>query len=68
MRLRALSLLVVAGTSLTGLRLAGVSCGVVRSSGGGGCRVWSLAVLVVLEVLCVAGCGPAAWYLRVAPL
>ena len=66
MRLRVL-LLLVAGIRVTGLRFAGVSIGVVRSSGGGGCLVWSLAVLVVLEVLCFAGCWPAPWYLMVDP-
>ncbi len=50
-RLRELSLLVVAGTNVIGVLLAGVSGGLVLCCGGGGCRVWSLAVQSVVPVV-----------------
>ena len=47
MRLRFFSLLELAGKNLTGVLLAGVTGGLVRSSGGGGCLVWSAVALRV---------------------
>ena len=68
--LAGVSIGVVAGTNVMGALLAGVSRGAVRSAGGGGCRVWSLVVWAVYELLVVwfAGCWLAPWYLRVEPL